>query len=238
MQGLGEWALTDKQPNLFGEAPPVYEELVKESPGNYYASFLPGLKPEEGYREIESIAELEALNKECHRCHLREGCNQAVFADGDPEADIMMVGEGPGQMEDEIGRPFVGKAGQLLDKILEAVEFERSKIYITNVVKCRPPGNRLPNPDEIAVCRGFLEAQIRMVKPKLLVCLGALATQNLVDSRAKITLVRGKWFIRQGIMIMPTYHPAALLRNQSLKRPVWEDFKLIRQETDSKGLKR
>lgn len=229
--------MTDKQSNLFGENPPVYEEVVKEPPGNY-GPFLPGIKPDEGYREIENITDLEVLNKECRLCHLREGCSRVVFADGDPEADIMMVGEGPGQMEDEIGRPFVGKAGQLLDKILEAVEFERSKVYITNVVKCRPPGNRLPNPDEIAICRGYLEAQIRIVKPKLLVCLGALATQNLVDSHAKITLVRGKWFTRQGIMIMPTYHPAALLRNQSLKRPVWEDFKLIRQEADSKGLKR
>lgn len=160
-----------------------------------------------------------------------------VFGDGLEDADIMLVGEGPGQSEDEIGLPFVGRAGQLLDRILEATGISRPQVYITNVVKCRPPGNRLPNPNEIAACRGYLEAQIRLVKPRIMICLGALATQTLVDGKAKITQVRGKWFVRSGIMIMPTFHPAALLRNESLKRPVWEDFKQIRQEIANKGLK-
>jgi uracil-DNA glycosylase family 4 len=226
--------MTKEQPNLFGNGP-AYEELIKESPLPY-TPFLPGLEAGDGYQDISGMADLETLTRGCRLCPLREGCRQVVFGDGPPDADIMLVGEGPGQSEDEIGRPFVGKAGQLLDRILEAAGITRSRVYITNVVKCRPPGNRLPNPHEIAICRGYLEAQIRMIKPKILVCLGALATQTLVEGKAKITLVRGKWFTRQGIMIMPTFHPAALLRNESLKRPVWEDFKLIRQEVIKKGL--
>lgn len=228
--------MTKEQPKLFGSAGPVYEEMVRESPMQYMP-FLPGLGEDEGYLEITRMSELEALTRKCRLCPLRDGCTQAVFGDGPQDADIMLVGEGPGQSEDEIGKPFVGKAGELLDRILEAAGISRPGVYITNVVKCRPPGNRLPNPSEITVCRGYLEAQIRMVRPKILICLGALATQTLVDGKAKITLVRGRWFTRQGIMIMPTYHPAALLRNQSLKRPVWEDFKLIRQEVNKKGLK-
>lgn len=228
--------MTKEQPNLFGGTGPVFEEMVRESPAKYIP-FLWGIKENEGYNHLIRLTDLEAIARGCRRCALREGCNQVVFGDGPSEADIMLVGEGPGQDEDRIGLPFVGRAGKLLDRILEAAGISRAKVYITNVVKCRPPGNRLPNPNEIAVCRGYLEAQIRLIKPKIIICLGALATQTVVDSQAKITIVRGKWFTRQGIMIMPTYHPAALLRNESLKRPVWEDFKLIRQEVQQKGLK-
>lgn len=228
--------MTKEQPNLFGSTGPVFEEMVSESPVQYIP-FLLGLKENEGYREIKRMTELENIARECRLCPLRERCNQVVFGSGPQDADIMLVGEGPGQSEDEMGIPFVGRAGQLLDRILEAAGITRSNVYITNVVKCRPPGNRLPNPNEIAVCRGYLEAQIRLLNPKIIICLGALATQTVVDNKAKITIVRGRWFTRQGIMIMPTYHPAALLRNESLKRPVWEDFKLIRQEVNKKGLK-
>ncbi len=227
--------MTKEQPNLFGSTGPVYEELVRESPAKYIP-FLLGIKENEGYHDITTMQDLEENARSCRLCPLRDGCKQVVFGVGPQNADIMLVGEGPGQSEDEIGEPFVGKAGQLLDRILEAAGITRSKVYITNVVKCRPPGNRLPNPNEIALCRGYLEAQIRLIKPKLIICLGALATQTVVDNKAKITIVRGKWFTRQGIMIMPTYHPAALLRNESLKRPVWEDFKLIRQEVNQRGL--
>lgn len=222
------------QPGLFEEIRPVFEE-PQAAPVQRWEPFLPGLKAGEGYSEIERIDALEQLTLRCQACELRNGCRQVVFADGNPQADIMLVGEGPGQSEDEQGKPFVGKAGQLLDKILAAVDFARERVYITNVVKCRPPNNRLPNNLEIAACRGYLEAQIRINRPKLIVCLGALATQTLVDPKARITQVRGKWFVRKDIMIMPTYHPAALLRNDSLKRPVWEDFKLIRDEAAQKG---
>ncbi|NLW44772.1 MAG: uracil-DNA glycosylase [Syntrophomonadaceae bacterium] len=228
--------MTKEQPSLFGNIS-LFEEVSSESPVKH-VHFLPGLKEDEGYDHIGSWEELEDTARSCRRCPLRDGCKQVVFGTGSTDADIMLVGEGPGQSEDEMGIPFVGRAGQLLDRILEAAGINRPNVYITNVVKCRPPGNRLPNPHEIAVCRGFLEAQIRLLKPKMIICLGALATQTVVDNKAKITLVRGRWFTRQGIMIMPTYHPAALLRNESLKRPVWEDFKLIRQEIIDKGLKK
>ena len=229
--------MTKEQPGLFGSAGPAFEEMVSESPAKY-SPFLLGLKENEGYHEITRMTDLEEMTSKCRLCPLREDCKQVVFGTGPQDADIMLVGEGPGQSEDEAGIPFVGRAGQLLDRILEAAGITRSNVYITNVVKCRPPGNRLPNPNEIAVCRGYLEAQIRLLNPKIIVCLGAMATQTVVDNKAKITKVRGRWFTRQGIMIMPTYHPAALLRNESLKRPVWEDFKLIRQEVNKKGLRK
>lgn len=228
--------MSQDQPGLFGEtAAPSFEE--REKPAAKPPVFLPGIKPDEGFTGIADIAALEQEARGCSRCHLRAGCRQVVFADGIPSADIMLVGEGPGQTEDEMGKPFVGKAGQLLDKILLSVQFERSALYITNVVKCRPPDNRLPNQLEIAACRGFLEAQIRLLQPSLIICLGALATQTIIDPKAKITQMRGRWFVRDGIMIIPTYHPAALLRNDSLKRPVWEDFKKIRSEASDRGWK-
>lgn len=175
-----------------------------------------------------SLAELEADCRRCRRCGLRAGCQQIVFGEGPPKARLMLVGEGPGAQEDKEGRPFVGAAGQLLDRILAAVGFTRREVYITNVVKCRPPGNRLPTPLEVASCRPFLLEQLRLINPALLVCLGALATQTLVDPQARITQVRGKWFEKDGRKILPTYHPAALLRDEMKKRPVWEDFQKVR----------
>lgn len=140
----------------------------------------------------------------------------------------MLVGEAPGAREDELGRPFVGAAGELLNRILQAAGFKREEIYITNVVKCRPPGNRLPTPDEVQACRPYLENQIKLVNPKIIVCLGALATQALIAPGARITRLRGQWIQKDGIYYLPTFHPAALLRDESKKRPVWEDFKRIR----------
>lgn len=227
--------MTREQHGLFDEdKPQPFEEVVRPVDVPYQA-FLPGIKPDEAYPDLDWSG-LEKLASQCNRCPLRAGCHKVVFGDGPTRVDIMLVGEGPGQSEDEIGKPFVGKAGQLLDKILEATGFPREKLYIANIVKCRPPNNRLPNPNEIAACRGYLEAQIRLCKPQILVCLGALATQTIIEPKAKITVVRGKWFTRQNVVIMPTYHPAALLRNESLKRPVWEDFKLIRQEAMKRGI--
>lgn len=175
-----------------------------------------------------TLEELAAFCQHCQRCRLRSGCRGVVFGEGNPSARIMFVGEGPGQTEDELGRPFVGLAGQLLDRILQAAGFVREEVYIANVVKCRPPGNRLPQPDEVAACRPYLEEQIRLIKPAAIVCLGALATQTLLDPRARITKVRGQWFEKGGIWFLPTFHPAALLRDESKKRPVWEDFKRLR----------
>jgi DNA polymerase len=176
-------------------------------------------------RELES---LRAQVDTCQRCKLREGCQRVVFGEGNPEASLMLIGEGPGAEEDKLGRPFVGRAGQLLDKILEACGFERfTHTYIGNIVKCRPPQNRIPTDEERLTCRPYLHRQIDIIMPKIIVLLGATALQGLIDPQAKITKARGNWLMWQGIWVMPTYHPAALLRNPQLKRPTWEDFKKV-----------
>lgn len=219
-----------EQPGLFGEVVPKpvdkFPELQK--PAEPAAVFLPGVQAEDSFPAINDYADLQKEALKCNRCRLRSSCQQVVFGDGKPDAKLMLIGEGPGKDEDAAGIPFVGRAGQLLDKILQAAEIKRQEVYIGNVVKCRPPGNRLPNPDEVKECRNYLEAQIRIIKPQMIVCLGALASQTVIDPKARIGQVRGKWFARNGIKIMATYHPAALLRNESYKRPVWEDFKQIR----------
>lgn len=227
--------MTIEQPDLFGEAlGPGREEATEPAsfsrPSvNAGAAFLPGVKEEEAYPHINTCQSLREVSRECSRCRLRAGCQQVVFGCGDINSKIMFIGEGPGKDEDIQGEPFVGRAGQLLDKILTAGGFQRPAVYICNVVKCRPPGNRLPNPDEVRECSKFLEAQIRIIKPRIIVCLGALASQTVIDSKARITQIRGRWFNRQGVQIMATFHPAALLRNESYKRPTWEDIKLIRK---------
>ncbi|HHY39005.1 MAG TPA: uracil-DNA glycosylase [Clostridia bacterium] len=177
-----------------------------------------------------SIEELRAQTIQCRKCHLRDGCRGVVFGEGNPNAVIMFVGEGPGSVEDELGRPFVGPAGQLLDRILAAAGFKREEVYITNVVKCRPPNNRVPTPVEAVTCYPYLKSEISLVKPKILVCLGATSLQTLVDPAARITRTRGTWFDKGDMKVIATYHPAALLRDQSKKKPVWEDFIQIRRQ--------
>lgn len=176
--------------------------------------------------------QLELLGQRClacFACELRKGCRQVVFAGGPPRARMMLVGEGPGADEDRLGIPFVGAAGQLLDRILEAAGLKRDELYITNVVKCRPPGNRLPAPAEVECCFPYLKDQIELVNPDIVVCLGALAARTLIDDNASITRIRGRWNLINGRRYMPTFHPAALLRDSSKKKPVWEDFQLIAQ---------
>lgn len=223
-----------KQQGLFDDnepgqqvEPPTAPAVISE-PVRRDISFLPEVKIEEAYPEYNDLSMLKDKALGCRDCRLRDTCRQVVFGTGNADSKIIFVGEGPGSDEDDQGIPFVGRAGQLLNQILAASEFKREEVYITNVVKCRPPGNRLPNPDEAKACRKYLEAEIRIIQPKIIVCLGAMATQTVVDPRAKIGQSRGKWLQRNGIKIMPTYHPAALLRNTSYKRPTWEDFKLIR----------
>ncbi|AZR74814.1 uracil-DNA glycosylase [Anoxybacter fermentans] len=177
-------------------------------------------------------AKLEEFRKEylsCSRCHLRAGCTQVVFGEGNPHTKLMFVGEGPGGDEDIQGRPFVGKAGQLLDKILEAAEIPRKKVYISNVVKCRPPYNRKPTPEEMKKCLTILAGEILIIRPKIIVLLGSTALQGTIDPKGSITRMRGKWFEKAGIKFLPTYHPGALLRDERKKRDVWEDFKKIRE---------
>ncbi|NLK00863.1 MAG: uracil-DNA glycosylase [Clostridia bacterium] len=180
-----------------------------------------------------TLGQLEAECLDCNKCALRAGAKQVIFGEGSPDARLMFVGEGPGRHEDDLGKPFVGAAGVLLDKIFKASGLKREEVYITNVVKCRPPGNRMPTAKEIRACGDYLKGQIQLVKPSIIVCLGALATKTLINPQARITRIRGEWFERNGIKILPTFHPAALLRDPGKKRPVWEDFKeLVRVYRD------
>lgn len=225
--------MTTEQPNLFGEMEAPEEIRLTDKPAETSSvsmNFLPLVKAEEAYPEINEYKELWRAGQQCQKCRLRSTCQQVVFGAGNLQSKIMLVGEGPGKDEDIQGRPFVGRAGQLLDKILQAAEIPRQEVFISNVVKCRPPGNRLPNPDEVKMCRNWLEAQIRIIRPQIIVCLGAMASQVIIDPKATISKIRGNWFSRQGIKIIATFHPAALLRNESYKKPAWEDFKLIRDE--------
>jgi DNA polymerase len=166
----------------------------------------------------------------CTRCKLCGGRQNVVVGEGDPHARLMFVGEGPGEQEDLQARPFVGKAGQLLDKMIEAIGLSREQVYIANVVKCRPPGNRNPEPDEIASCRPFLERQIDLVKPEIIVALGKFAAQTLLGTEERITQLRGHFRDYRGIKLMPTWHPAYLLRNPESKREAWADLQAVARE--------
>lgn len=170
---------------------------------------------------------LTAYCSNCNACRLRQGCHGVVFGEGNPEARLMFVGEGPGADEDRFGRPFVGKAGQLLNRILAAVEITREEVYIANVVKCRPPHNRVPQPDEAEFCLPHLRKQVAIIRPKIIVCLGATAAAYLIDRDARISQIRGQWFERKNVWMMSTFHPAALLRDPTKKRLVWLDFQKI-----------
>jgi DNA polymerase len=169
------------------------------------------------------------IGPDCSRCKLHTlGRKQVVFGVGNPNADLMFVGEAPGADEDVQGEPFVGRAGQLLTKIIEAIDLRREDVYIANVIKCRPPGNRNPEPDEVERCEPFLFRQIDVIKPKVIVTLGKFAAQSLLRTDAPITRIRGREFTYRGAVLIPTFHPAYLLRNPSSKREVWEDMKKVR----------
>ncbi len=169
------------------------------------------------------------IGPDCSRCKLHTlGRKQVVFGVGNPNADLMFVGEAPGADEDIQGEPFVGRAGQLLTKIIEAIDLKREDVYIANVIKCRPPGNRNPEPDEVEQCEPFLFRQIDIIKPKVIVALGKFAVQCLLKTDTPITRIRGREFDYRGAVLIPTFHPAYLLRNPSSKRDVWEDMKKVR----------
>jgi DNA polymerase len=169
---------------------------------------------------------------DCRRCKLHSHRTQIVFGTGNPRAKLLFVGEAPGRDEDLQGEPFVGQAGQLLNKIIEAIHLRRDQVYIGNVIKCRPPENRNPEPDEILACEPFLIQQIQVIRPRLICALGTFAAQALLKTEEKISSLRGKFYEYQGIPLMPTYHPAYLLRNPNRKREVWEDMKKIMREYD------
>jgi len=184
-----------------------------------------------------SMAEIKQHCSICVRCGLAEGRTNAVIGRGNPNASVMMVGEGPGQHEDETGLPFVGRSGQLLDKVLASVHLTESDVFICNVVKCRPPDNRNPSNQEAEACKGYLLEQIRMVDPKIILLTGAIAMRGLLDIRDGITKVRGRWYERDGRLYMPIFHPAYLLRNPSRDKGkpkwlMWQDIQAVRAKLD------
>ena len=181
---------------------------------------------------MKSWETLEGACLNCRICRLLETRTNVVIGVGNRNADIMFVGEGPGQQEDLQGEPFVGPAGKLLDKMLASIGLDREKVYIANIVKCRPPGNRDPHDDEQEACMNYLRYQLMLVKPKIIVCLGRIAATAIIDKDFKITRQHGQWTERKGYWFIATYHPSALLRDESKKRPAWEDLKLIRAKLD------
>ena len=174
------------------------------------------------------LREIRADIGDCQRCKLAGGRKNIVFGQGNPQARLMFVGEAPGGDEDEQGLAFVGRAGQLLTRIIEAIGLRREDVFIANVLKCRPPGNRNPEPDEILSCQPFLDSQIRTIRPRVIVGLGKFAGQWLLRTAEPISRLRGRLAERDGIQVMPTYHPAFLLRNPAAKKEVWEDMKVVR----------
>jgi uracil-DNA glycosylase family 4 len=179
----------------------------------------------------KNLEELRAAIGDCQRCKLCSGRTHLVFGVGNPQAKLMFVGEGPGRDEDLQGEPFVGRAGQLLtDIITKGMGLLRADVYIANVVKCRPPENRNPEPDEVAACEPFLKKQIDLIRPQIIVGLGKFAVQTLLQSKVPISRLRGNWHSYHGIKLMPTFHPAYLLRNPADKKLVWEDIKQVMKE--------
>ncbi|HLF57341.1 MAG TPA: uracil-DNA glycosylase [Thermoanaerobaculia bacterium] len=189
---------------------------------------------EPGDRE-ESLRRLAAEAAECRSCRLCETRQRVVFGSGRAGARLMFVGEGPGAEEDRQGLPFVGRAGELLTRIIGAIELRREDCYIANIVKCRPPGNRDPQPDEAAACRRYLDGQIDAIRPAVLVALGRVAAQALLGTEAPLGRMRGQWYEVRGVPTLVTYHPAALLRNPELKRPTWEDMQRVRDRLRESG---
>jgi len=178
---------------------------------------------------VETLDTIRADLGDCQRCRLSSGRTHIVFGAGNPEARLMFVGEGPGYDEDQQGEPFVGAAGKLLTRIIQAMKMTRAEVYICNIVKCRPPRNRNPEPDEIQTCIPFLERQIATVAPEYICALGACAARSLLKTKTPISRLRGRFHDFNGIKVLPTYHPAYLLRNPDKKRDVWDDMKMLMQ---------
>jgi DNA polymerase len=220
---------------MLGQARSALEDLDRVGLGRVYpivgSEELPVCSLDQNDASVAcrtlTLADVSAELGDCHRCNLSRERNSIVFGVGNPDAELVFVGEGPGREEDAQGEPFVGEAGRLLDRILLAMGHQRSDVYICNVVKCRPPNNRDPQPDEIAACEPFLQKQLASIRPKVIVALGKVAAQTLLQNKTPISKLRGQWLEYHNVPLMPTYHPAYLLRNPLGKREVWEDMKQV-----------
>jgi uracil-DNA glycosylase family 4 len=198
----------------------VQDVFLEKAAASGPPSVVPGSLPD--------LGSLAKFIEGCPRCKLSRERKNIVFGQGSPQAELMFVGEAPGRDEDEQGLAFVGRAGQLLTKIIEAMGKKREDVFIANVLKCRPPNNRNPEPDEVASCRPFLDEQIRLIGPKVIVTLGTFAAQAILETDEPIGRLRGRWREARGVRVMPTFHPAFLLRSPERKKDVWEDMKLVR----------
>jgi len=205
------------------EEPALFEEI--EAPV--------ATKPREAWEDARTLDELKEMIHDCTRCGLWQTRTNFVFGTGNPHATFMVVGEAPGADEDAQGEPFVGRAGQLLNKILEAIQFKREDVYIANILKSRPPNNRKPMPEEVEACLPFLKKQVELIKPRVILCLGLTAAENLLGTTESLGRLRGRVLDYEGIPLMVTYHPAALLRNPAWKRPTWEDVQAARKLHDT-----
>jgi uracil-DNA glycosylase len=205
------------------------EKVVTEKPKEEQELFS---AKKDDWELSDSLDKLNQLICNCTKCVLHKGRNKFVFGSGNPNAKVLVVGEGPGAEEDKQGLPFVGRAGKLLTDMLKAIKFERDEVYIGNIVKCRPPENRTPFPDEMETCLPYLKKQIELIKPKLILCLGLTAAKGLLKSRDSLTKLRGKVYEFENSKVVVTYHPAALLRNPNWKKPAWEDLQMFRKLYD------
>lgn len=204
----------------------LFAEDLRSAPVNS----APAVEREPSARPADASGDLKSLKEkigDCKRCGLSEKRNNVVFGEGSPAADIMFVGEGPGREEDLQARPFVGDAGKLLTNLIVKLGLKREDVYIANIIKCRPPGNRNPEDDEVASCRPFIEEQINIIRPKVIVCLGRVAAQALLKVKTPISRMRGNFFQYQDIPVMPTFHPAYLLRNPKDKWLTWDDMQKV-----------
>lgn len=208
------------------EAPSTRSPATEQQPSTDDLSNAPRVPPSDE-DPAGALARIRSDLGDCRRCKLCDTRTTIVFGVGNPQARLMFVGEGPGQDEDLQGEPFVGRAGQLLNKMIQAMGLRRSDVYIANIVKCRPPRNRDPEPDEVLSCEPFLVEQIRAVRPEVIVALGRYAAQTLLRSSTSISRLRGQWFEYEGIPFMPTFHPAYLLRNPDGKRAAWMDLQKV-----------
>ncbi len=229
--------ILEVQKEIFGDELFVSKKKTRQSvmkePLSIYNE--PALFPEEKeeWEKTKSLNELEKLICDCTKCRLHKGRNKFVFGTGNPSADVLVIGEGPGAEEDKQGLPFVGRAGKLLTDMLKAIKFEREEVYIGNIVKCRPPENRTPMPDEMDTCIPYLKKQCELIQPKLILCLGLTAAKGLLKKKESLGVLRKSIFEYEGAKVMVTYHPAALLRNPHWKKDSWEDLKKFRKMFDA-----
>ena len=231
LEDLQQWGFETVQPLGIDSRREEVPVIAESAAASYDKKAVPPVV--EKATQPTSLADLQATLVNCDRCPLCQQRNNIVFGAGHPQARVVLVGEAPGREEDLQGYPFVGEAGKLLEKILLAMNLSREMVYICNVIKCRPPGNRDPHPDEIAACEPFLKQQLTSINPEIIITLGRFAAQTLLKTTTPVGKLRGRWHEYEGIALMPTFHPAYLLRNPSGKRPVWEDMKQVMQRLES-----